>query len=164
MAAGSCCPSPLAAQAPVWILWAVRCPRREAAFLGRGLKERAPTTGPSGRPPSTSRSCCCAWRRRTRDWRVSCICAAHARNDNCPPPQDESKPRSHEGQICPKNIRGTYCFSADTGNVYEASRGCSCQPGDGTGGSAFSCRRPSACFESFKCCHHGWRLWGSGYI
>lgn len=42
----------------------------------RGRSPRGPqlTIGPYGKLPSTSRSYFCAWKRRTRDWKVTQIC------------------------------------------------------------------------------------------
>lgn len=60
----SCCLCPLAPWTPAWTRSGAFCPERSP-------RRRAPTTGPCGRRRSTSRSCCCAWRRRTRGWRVS---------------------------------------------------------------------------------------------
>lgn len=64
--AGSCCLSLLVPATQVWMPLGTCCHR------GRGLRGRGLTIGPSGRLPSTSRSYCCVWKKRTRDWRVSC--------------------------------------------------------------------------------------------
>lgn len=78
---GSCCLSPLVPWTQVWTLLGVCCRRRVTPCPGRGLRRRGLTTVPCGRLPSTSRSYCCAWRRRTRDWRV---CIGHIKYDNHP--------------------------------------------------------------------------------
>lgn len=68
---GSCCLSLLDIWTLVLILWGVCCHLKVTSLQGSGLRKHQQSTGLSGRQPSASRSFCCAWRRRTRDWRVS---------------------------------------------------------------------------------------------